>query len=517
MGVLRLGGMGGMGDLWSRGMPAYQLREIPEDSFNAETISEMTRLAQEASVDPRLAVLAKRIVSGAPSKGYVEELRRVYNWVKGNISYRQDPRLVETLHHPIYMLQNPRDGFDCFVKGTLVLRRDHQLVPIEDLVIGDEIWGYDRWSKVVNTWDKPSLPTSAICLNNGSSMRLTKNHKIWRAVCDRHKGSKPCSCQVKDRTLERVAVEELQPGDVLLQPERVPYGTEFYEPDLAYLEGVYASDGWHDKALKSFFISGQDGCPKESQKAEVQRIAEKYGFSYTWKRKSIQIFNADFTRSRIALMGPYAPGKRINSLAWNEAATKELLRGVLADSGQNTSGGLTFTSTSYDLAVQTRVMLKMAGVSCSTRYVPNHGGLGLNPVYRLGIRVMDRPDGKSVKLLRVKEVKHDNKEFPCFDIATDDHMVWLPETDVTTSQCDDHSMLVAALCMALGHGAAFRTVCAERSAPNEPSHVYPLGLINQHGSVLAVPMDTTMQSKGFGWEPRAPQAWNHKTHVVVMP
>lgn len=195
MGVLRLGGMGGMGDLWSRGMPAYQLREIPEDSFNAETISEMTRLAQEASVDPRLAVLAKRIVSGVRSKDYVSELRRIYDWVKQNVRYRQDARLVETLHHPIYMLQNPQDGFDC----------------------------------------------------------------------------------------------------------------------------------------------------------------------------------------------------------------------------------------------------------------------------------------------------------------------------------DDHAMLVAALCMALGHGAAFRTVCAERSAPNEPSHVYPLGLINQNGRVVAIPLDTTMQSKGFGWEPSAPQAWSPKTHVVVMP
>ena len=36
-----------------------------------------------------------------------------------------------------------------------------------------------------------------------------------------------------------------------------------------------------------------------------------------------------------------------------------------------------------------------------------------------------------------KEIEHDVAERPCYDIQTSDHYVYLPEHDVTVSNCED--------------------------------------------------------------------------------
>ena len=114
-----------------------------------------------------------------------------------------------------------------------------------------------------------------------------------------------------------------------------------------------------------------------------------------WHRKYIAI-NDKAWAQRMALMGGHAPEKHALSLDLPQDQAKQLLRGIMADSRVNDSSGWTFTTTSHQLMVQTRVLHKMFGRSSSVMYITNHGGLGKNPIWRLGVR---EPNSKAAKLL----------------------------------------------------------------------------------------------------------------------
>ena len=330
---------------------------------------------------------------------------------------------------------------DCFPEGTLLLRDDFELVPIEDICVGDRIWGRDKWTTVEATVEKGTLSVDAVRLNNGSVVTLTGDHHFFVGRCPKHAqhldDGYGCSCKLEDRTIERVRLRDLKPKEVIVQPNRIDFGSDAsISPERMYVEGLYISDGWHqsykDEANR-FCISGQDGCPKEEQKREVERIAKNSGINTRWHRKYIAI-NDKAWAQRMALMGGHAPEKHALSLNLPQDQAKQLLRGIMADSRVNDSSGWTFTTTSHQLMVQTRVLHKMFGRSSSVMYITNHGGLGKNPIWRLGVR---EPNSKAAKLLRVKEIEHDVAERPCYDIQTSDHYVYLPEHDVTVSNCED--------------------------------------------------------------------------------
>lgn len=364
----------------------------------------------------------------------------------------------------------PAATIDCFPKGTLLLRDDYELVPVEDIKVGDRIWGRDDWTTVENTWYKGILPVDAIRLNNGSVVQLTSDHKMYVARCPKHgqhlDDGYGCSCPVSDREVSRVRVGELQPKDVLVQPKRIPFGKQEMDVDRAYVEGLYVADGWSSNN-SSFFISGQDGCPKELQKKEVEEACKRLGIDTTWHRKSINVLDKEWTL-RMHLMGTHAPEKRLLSLDLGEAAAIATLRGVMADSKKHDDKqrGWTFTSTSKVLATQVRVLQRMVGRSTSVMYIEDHGGLGKNPIWRVGVR---DPKGKSEKLLRVKEVAENVSEAPCYDIQTSDHYVYLPEHDVTVSNCEDLACWRAAELQA--QGIAAHPVFVWRKMQNG-SHLY---------------------------------------------
>jgi hypothetical protein len=391
-----------------------------------------------------------------PTVKVLQEWIAKQEWVKDAIDSGWDAVCSPQKVQAVGQTNDHRIG-DCFVKGTLVLRDNHELVPVESLRVGDRIWGWDKWTKITNTWEKGTLKTWAVVLNNGSTMRLTPDHKVWVADCERHSGrseeSRACSCPVSERKLRRVLVKDLEEDQVVLQPERIPFGAGKHDPDRAYIEGLYVADGWKDGSR--FCISGKDGHPKEKQKHEVKAICDRLGIATRWHERYLAVNDSEWA-TRLATMGTHAPNKHALSLNLDEGAALNFLRGVMADSGENTGGwGRTFTTTSRVLFVQTRVLLKMAGLTASERFVPEHGGFGSNPVWRLQVRSdrAEREDMKAPKLLRVKEVIRDGQELPCFDFETEDHFVWLPEADWTTSQCDEFAIyLTAAIEKALAVG-----------------------------------------------------------------
>lgn len=349
-------------------------------------------------------------------------------------------------------------GGDCFAEGTLLLTDEFEVKPIEEVRAGEKIWGLGKWTDVEAVKYKGELPVTAIKLNNGGQLMLTKDHHVYVLECRRHPngvggGRSNCSCSVEERDEKRIRVSELRVGMVLTQPQRLPFGDNKSadapdDPDRALIEGLYVSDGWADYQKNNrFFISGQDGCSKEQQKLEVQTVCERLDVPTSWHRKHITIRDKDWAL-RVQLMGRYAPEKHLLTINLDEALAAASLRGIMADSGKNTKGpGRTFTTTSHQLFVQTRILHKMFGVTCGSRFISDHGGFGKNPIWRLSTR---HQGARQNWLLRVREISRDIAKRRCWDIQTSDHRVYLPEHDVTVSNCDDLVTLLGAAFLSVG-------------------------------------------------------------------
>lgn len=429
-----------------------------------QTVDVMRRAALEAQFTMPVREFCEDVCQGLQSKDYLSEYLAIYHAVLQRCRYMRDPRTVELVRAPYVIAGELLHGrvpqVDCLPADTQLLMRDMTTRAISDVRIGDEIWGYDRWSRVGNVMDKGILGVDAITMNNGSTFFATPGHKVYIERCRKHPDNPECNCIVSGPTradLERVRipVSDLRPQMLLVQPERIPFGSQEPDPDRMYIEGLYLSDGWHQGP--AFSISGQDDCPKEAQKAEVEAICQRLGIETTWYRKAIRVRDSEWTR-RIELMGGHAPTKHALSIDLGEAAAAQLLRGIMADSGKNSHGiNRTFTSTSRQLAVQTRLLHKMFGISCGERYIVDHGGLGKNPIWRLQTRYPS-PTGMSVKRLRVKEIEREVDRAPVFDISTDDHYVYLPTADVTVSNCDDEAAFICACVLAVGGTPRITTV-----------------------------------------------------------
>ena len=86
---------------------------------------------------------------------------------------------------------------------------------------------------------------------------------------------------------------------------------------------------------------------------------------------------------------------------------------------------------------------------------------------------------------------------------------WVQRPTVTLfaegqGDCDDHATAVAALAMALGHGASFITVAGDpRREPGSWSHVYAAIGVRKAGVTYWVPADTIHSGSTLAWEPTA--------------
>jgi hypothetical protein len=457
-------------------------------------IVHLQRLVRQSLHDaPVSRQLALAITHGCPWRDDRCELEAIWWFMHRNIRYTGDIAGYDTFQTARRTLQFR--GGDCLPRGTLLLAEGYRLVAIEDLVAGTRIWGRDRWSTVEALWFKGLLPVDAIKLNNGSWIKATADHHVFVLRCPTHQEADKCTCPPDKRVEDRILVSELQPGMMMLTPERLPFGTEKADPDRAYVEGLYLADGWTSHDF-DFDIAGRDGKPKEAQKREVRAICERLGVATTWFEKSIRVRDTEWAR-RVQQMGERASEKHALSINLDEGAAAAILRGIMADSGANTQGlGRTFTTTSRQLAIQTRLLHKMFGISCGETYIEDHGGLGKNPIWRLFVRGQ-RPDRLYRKFLRVAEIHREVAICGVYDLTTDDHYVYLPEADVTVSQCDDGFTLIVTLAMGNGFPAKGRITANGGGW----QHIYPLIGFPKNRPNRWVPLDWTLGWNRFGAHP----------------
>jgi hypothetical protein len=441
-----------------------------------------------------------------PPKDDACELGDLWSFVVKNCRYVYDPDGTDTFATAKVSLLI--GGGDCFPEGTLLLTDDYRLTPIEHLREGRRIWGRDRWSDVSGIVPKGARAITSVRLNNGSWLRLTDEHKVYIAECARHSTrskAAPCSCALNERTLTRIAVAELEPGMVLLQPEKIDAvdGRKAFVRDAeqAWLDGAFIAEGWTDgrstDAPSRFCISGRDGKPKEATKHRVAQWAQEHDIVARWHERYIAVNDGDLAQ-RFATFGRGAANKRLPSLAYTQPTLRSLLEGLLLDASRNThGGGFTFGSTSPQLAVQVRVLARMLGMRTGWARIADHGGLGTQPIHRVTMPALDAEH--KAKLLRVKEiVRVPDDRCMTWDLRTDDHFVYLPEHDVTVSNCDDSVIVFSALARAIGFSdVRGRVVSVDGS---QWVHTYPvIGCPKDHPTVL-VPLDCTVAGANPGWE-----------------
>lgn len=415
--------------------------------------------------DPRIASLAVDIIkkAGVKPREYKKQAAALLAWVQdpANVYYINEPG--ERLQDPIFTIKH---GFgDCFAEDTLVLRDDMELVPIQSVKVGTRIWGRDRWSEVVNTWEKGLLPVTEVGLNNGSVLRLTEGHKVYVKSCLGPKRGETrangTTCQ-KDHGPEcaassagwaqcvsrygsevvRIRVSELREGMEILQPEKIeqPAGDRWIDSEGAWLLGAFIADGWVEDSR--LMLAGKDGGWKEETKHRAQAYAEERGWKTRWDSRYLAI-NSREAAAFVGECGKGALRKRVPARVLAEGNLAALDDGLKLDAAQNSRGeGWTFGTTSRHLAVQYRVLQRALGRSTSMRVVSNHGGYGSNPIFRVGVR---NPAGNKDRRLLVRSISRGVDEVPCYDIATDDHYVYLPEADCTVSNCDDQVLVLCSL------------------------------------------------------------------------
>lgn len=462
-------------------------------------VAKIIRLVRKGKRSPKIQLAVAKVLNRKcgskwciAEKDHLQEIKAIFQFVRGQARYLADPRGVDTYRAPERTLFDFHGG-DCFMGGTLVLRDDYQLVPVEALRVGDKIWGHTRWSTVTATWDRGVRSTWTVVLNNGGSIRLTPEHKVW----------------LDDTGPRRVAVSDLKPGDRVIQPTRIPFGNGDMDTRRARIEGLYLADGWTDGKVPDrpsrFSIAAKDGFRKATNKDYVEAYCEEHGIKC---RRAIRYISVNDARwaTELKRNGSKAWLKRATTINLSEGPALALLDGILADSGMNHDGASrTFTTTSRDLFLQARVLAKMAGITCGQYYLADHGGVGTHPIWRLNLRATRRSDGKGPKALAVKRVIRDNQEAHCYDFATDDHMVWLPEVDWTTSQCDDLSgalsTLLAIALEACGFETRLRVIAVKPNPADAYSHILVLVGLPQRNPTKWMALDPSV-NKPAGWYPR---------------
>jgi hypothetical protein len=326
-------------------------------------------------------------------------------------------------------------GGDCFPQGTLLLRDDFELVPIEEIRVGDRIWGNEKWTRVEGKKFKGPLKVDAIEMNNGSTVCLTGDHKVYVAKCAH--GERSClQCHGAEKLLsyERIDVHSLAEGDTLLRPDRISFGSLRPDPDRLYVEALALADGWANDPgtgrIRDFRIAGRD------------------------------------------VLGERARFKHLETINLDEAAAAAALRGIMADSTQNTrSSSRTYSTTSRTLMIQCRVLYRMFGISTGVSFFTpeRHGGAGKHPMWRLGTRARSEDSSRAEWSLKVRSIHRSTRMAPCWDIQTEDHYVYLPEHDVTVSNCDELASTFCSLAMATGIDAVL--VAQSFSNSRVPTHV----------------------------------------------
>ena len=512
--------------------------KIAKTSSLEDHIKEMRKRVRNGVVDPHVHRLARNIAAGTwewqptrdgrgriacvpfkdrwhpvaapgqqpPRCGAREDacvVARIWDFTVLNVRYTSDPRAFDTYVDIGTTLA--AGGGDCFPVETLVLHEGGHMGPIGDVVVGDRIHDGERFVDVLKTWDRGLKTIYGVQLNNNSTLRLSDHHKVLRVprkdYVNPHTGAvarNVSSGGYDDAQETRLA--EIAIGDDLLQPRYFAYGTKALSAEDAFLVGLYLAEGCktRKKPTEAFgtWLSLAGIANSKGGREELMAILDGRGVTYQTRERDIAVKTQQIPVLAELDLGRTAIDKHLPHLDWDEATVANIVRGLELDGGFATNGStFVFSSVSYELALQYRVLKRMQGYSTSLTRVDKHGGAGSNPIYRVTVR----KDHVQRPWARVRGIAVEEVEQPCVDIMTSSGRVYLPENDIIVRQCDDSTIFVCTLAESLGYESIARVISQDGQYW---AHVYPCIRVGNRW----VPLDTTEHNKQLGWEFPRPAA-----------
>lgn len=454
-------------------------------------VSVVGRQVRRSLRDPEVERLARKIVRGRPDTYHegipivfawglphqltlgeaqkaetrLDEIHAIWNFVVLNVSYQPDavfaevPEMVQTAE----LILDSRAG-DCFPEGTLVLRQADGLVPIEEVEVGDFVHDGTSFVKVEQTWHRGPKPIIRADLNNGCGLRLSENHKLLRVPKIRDRGN---DLSGQYGTEEELRFRDLKLGDDLLQPREFHGGRVELGLDDAKLVAAYLAEGYTSKNGQRIGLAGV--LERKGVREELQEILTARGVHLSLTDREIR-----FAKSKVPIFQQYDLGrtalyKRFPHLDWGPQTVRAFFEMLeRTDGGLSTAGtNCVYSSVSYELALQYRILARMMGYSTHLRSLENHGGAGKYPIHR----VTRRGDHAKRVWARVKQLHEEKGETDSYDIMTATGRVYLPESDVIVRNCDDYTVLLSSLLQA--RGFTTKAVVVSTNTDNW-EHIYTL-------------------------------------------
>lgn len=471
------------------GQMGVSLREVRS---LGDRLSVIIDKAHQGKLDPVIIGWARREVSKkdargqwvTPEKDTEAEAFAIFRGLRRDIRYTSDVRGVDTYANPRKTLET-RAG-DC-LPGDTLLATPRGLVPIKDVKVGDTIHDGLGWTRITNWWNKGEQEVLSFELNNRSFLRCTGGHRVFRIT--RKNGE-----HVEQRA------EDLQVGDLLLQPRDFAAGVETLTPGHATILGAYLAEGWWDDSKGVFCIAGVPN--SKGLRERVLEAARSLGITDVYEHPRYLAFRRDHAWL-VAGCGAGAAQKRLPHLNFSRPTVDLIVTAMeMGDGGIQGGLNMTYSTASATLAHQYRVLKRMQGFSTLMRCLSpeEHGGAGMLPVWRLIVRT----EHTRKPWAKVRSVESLGTQCT-YDIETESHRIYLPGADIIVHNCDEYSAVGAAALMAVGIPVRFEVIQTTKSST--PDHIFIQAGVPKEAPTKWVSLDASVNMPP-GW--RAPDSMIQK-------
>lgn len=507
-------------------------------SFNVpkNTVQRMRKIIIESSSNPYVRKWAEKMIEGVADRNELGEVTAVYNFLQRHTRYTKDPRGVEYIQTPPYVLKQLEIGdipaLDCFAKDQKIIvkhktKERYSLKQVGEL--GESYKNYLALSydfeakqfvfKPITRWlDKGIKEVFLVKLKNGNSFKVTSEHDV---ICLVGKGRnnkfEPRKLALKDIDLssyemnrlpvaKQIPILNTQPGKSL---------------DELWVEGLFVGDG----------CSANNACTIAVDNKPIQKklfsLLKKFGLTFKlWTEENsghkggdyVYIHKHPYAQYLCNNFGGKADTKQFPEeyLSLNKIQLEALLDGYNTADGCTVTKGewlgtlkTMYTTISNKLAEQLIFLHLLLGRNLWVGYqdIEHLKTLNIKKLYskhsswRLYERILSGKRKYSsggeilpnVTSTKIKSITSLGKQPVCDLTVQDTHNVVLSH-GLIIGQCDDYTTTGLSLLRSLGYKTGIRTAGYK---PNKHfSHVYGLVLIKGDWIVF----DPVRKDKELGWE-----------------
>lgn len=257
---------------------------------------------------------------------------------------------------PGFILLSGRDCGKCVKKGTLLVTKDRNLCPIEQIKVGDEVWSGWNWQTVTETFIEGKKQGYNLVLDGGWELSGSENHRVWG-----YQNGKYGWHYLSDLSADGwVAIASPAPSNETLSQS---------DWDLGYMLGALTGDGCltlMDKYRQIILTADDSGLKDKWYDFCIKNCGRKPSSSGGKRYRDYRISSKKMCLylKSLGMKNSYSWEKQIPKFCLeNKSAMLGFLSGVFdTDGSYSNNGGLIFSMTAKTLLKQMQVALQSLGV-----------------------------------------------------------------------------------------------------------------------------------------------------------